>query len=316
MPTVLTNRKPSVLVEWTTNQRLSSFTRAILQATMARSPPSNSQKSPKKVHVRKKTGGKPLIKTYFQPSSAVKKKSRQSPVLRVEHDEFYAGRRRVDVMAKITRSGRETHMGNKENHSFEDADDNQRKIRPTASASFDEDIMPRSVTTKTTTLRRKRTKKAYAAESSSEARQSMDERPNERPIDVTLLPRVHSGMTIKQLQREARCRGHKRKVIPKTTMELVELLNEGSVLLGETDAYKNFTALLAELENENPVLYKNALKHAVKDFRKQSNPLPEGKQRVPDTGRQAPSLRKFVESSSRKKEQNPQPLPKLTSLTT
>jgi hypothetical protein len=69
-------------------------------------------------------------------------------------------------------------------------------------------------------------------------------------IGVDALPRISKKLTFANLKEEAGCRGLLAEALPKTKPELLHHLGDGSIYVKETKVYKDYRALLRQIESE------------------------------------------------------------------
>jgi hypothetical protein len=80
-------------------------------------------------------------------------------------------------------------------------------------------------------------------------------------IDVDFLPRISKKLTLANLKEEATCRGLLPKELPKTKAELLHHLGDGSIYVKETKVYKDYRALLRQIESEKESLRAKSLEN-------------------------------------------------------
>jgi hypothetical protein len=80
-------------------------------------------------------------------------------------------------------------------------------------------------------------------------------------IGVDALPRISKKLTLANLKEEAACRGLLPKALPKTKAELLHHLGDGSIYVKETKVYKDYRALLRQIESEKESLRAKSLEN-------------------------------------------------------
>jgi hypothetical protein len=78
---------------------------------------------------------------------------------------------------------------------------------------------------------------------------------------IDALPRISKKLTLANLKEEAACRGLLPKETPKTKAELLHHLVDGSIYVKETKVYKDYRALLRQIESEKESLRAKSLEN-------------------------------------------------------
>jgi hypothetical protein len=78
-------------------------------------------------------------------------------------------------------------------------------------------------------------------------------------IETDFLPRISKKLTLANLKEEAACRGLPPNAPPKTKAELLHHLVDGSIYVKETKVYKDYRALLRQIESEKESLRAKSL---------------------------------------------------------